>query len=125
MCFRARKLRSDAHTVTPVVIGRRCVRLRFTMEKIVTVNLVRRLLCKSASRHRSTHDFVIQGCGLGHLFTDLAAQRVTVLKQPIPCRSLRGRERQFPGANHQYRSARCPEGGMSQVGGSAVLTSCH
>lgn len=31
----------------------------------------------------STHDFVIQGCGLGHLFTDLAAQRVTVLKQPI------------------------------------------
>lgn len=52
MCFRASTLRSDAHTVTPVVIGRRCVRLRFTMAKIVTVNLVRRLLCKSASRHR-------------------------------------------------------------------------
>ncbi len=30
-----------------------------------------------------THDFVVQGCGLGHLFTELAAQRVTVLKQPI------------------------------------------
>lgn len=36
MCFRASTLRSDAHTVTPVVIGRRCVRLRFTMAKIVT-----------------------------------------------------------------------------------------
>jgi hypothetical protein len=83
MCFRASTLRSDAHTVSPVVIGLRCVRLRFTMAKIVTVNLVSRLLCKSASRHRSTHDFVVQGCGLGHLFTELAAQRVTVLKQPI------------------------------------------
>jgi hypothetical protein len=130
MCFRASTLRSDAHTVTPVVIGRRCVRLRFTMAKIVTVHLVRRapdpaghplfwntspgrssrnkghrhsrspcpnapMSCLGADsctpkaiRPKSapslgTHDFVVQGCGLGHLFTELAAQRVTVLKRPI------------------------------------------
>ena len=31
----------------------------------------------------STHDLAVQGCGLDQLLTDLAGQRVTVLKQPI------------------------------------------
>ena len=31
----------------------------------------------------STHDLVIQGCGLDRLLSDLAAQRVAVLSQPI------------------------------------------
>jgi hypothetical protein len=31
----------------------------------------------------STHDLIIQGCGLDRLLSDLAAQRVAVLKQPI------------------------------------------